>query len=135
MSVDFIGSGWAYPLGVRHDGGIATVGGTANVEKAMRIILSTYLGERPMRPLFGSRLRDFLFEGISPATIAAVEREVARAIDSCEPRVRVDGVTATPDRERPGRLDLTISYTVLETNHPGNLVVPFYTIPGEEDHT
>jgi phage baseplate assembly protein W len=131
MSVDFIGSGWAFPLGVRHNGSVATVSGVANLERAMRIILMTYLGERPMRPRFGSLLRDYLFEATSPATLAAVEREVRRALSSCEPRVAIDDVVASVDDDEPGRIDITISYTVLATNDPANLVVPFYSIPGE----
>lgn len=132
MSVDFIGSGWAFPLGVRHNGAIATVDGVANLEKAMRIVLSTYLGERPMRPNFGCRLRDHLFDGSSAETLAAIEGEVARALHSCEPRVEINGVTATAHPDSPGRIDIDIAYNVLSTNDPGNLVVPFYTIPGEE---
>jgi phage baseplate assembly protein W len=133
LSVDFIGIGWAYPLGVRHNGAIATVDGVANLERAMRIVLTTYLGERPMRPDFGSRLRDYLFDGMSAATLVAIEEEVARALYSCEPRVEIDDVTATAAPDTPGRVDIEISYTVLATNDAANLVVPFYTIPGEGD--
>src|SRR5262245_16124853 len=133
MTTDFIGRGWAFPLGVRDNGAIATVGGIANLEKAMRIVLQTYLGERPMRPQFGSRLRDYLFEGITPESRTAVDREVRRALDSCEPRVRVEDVIVTAVAARRGRLDIDIRYTVLSTNDQHNLVVPFYTIPGEEE--
>jgi phage baseplate assembly protein W len=133
LSVDFIGIGWAYPLGVRNNGAIATVDGVANLERAMRIVLTTYLGERPMRPHFGSRLRDYLFDGMSAATLVAIEEEVARALSSCEPRAQIDDVTATAAPDAPGRLDIDISYTVLATNDPANLVVPFYMIPGQDD--
>jgi phage baseplate assembly protein W len=133
MTTDFIGRGWAFPVTVRDSGGIATVGGVANLEKAMRIVLATQLGERPMRPAFGSRLREHLFAGISPETLRAIEDEVRRAITSCEPRARVDGVTATAEDARRGRVDIEIRYTVLATNDPHNLVVPFYAIPGEEE--
>jgi uncharacterized protein len=132
MTTDFAGRGWAFPLGVRHNGAIATVEGVANLEKAMRIVLSTYLGERPMRPAFGSTLRDYLFEGVSDQSIGAIAHEVSRAITDCESRVRVDEVVVTPGEDAIGRFDIDIRYTVLSTNSPHNLVVPFYTIPGEE---
>jgi phage baseplate assembly protein W len=132
MTTDFIGRGWAFPVEVRHNGTLATVDGIANLEKAMRIILQTYEGERPMRPQFGSRLRDFLFEGISGESLAAIEQEVRRALASCEPRARVEEVRATTDRAVRGRVDIAITYTVLATNDEHNLVVPFYSIPGEE---
>ena len=112
MTVDFIGRGWAFPLGVQANGAIATSGGVTRLEQAMRIILSTHLGERPMRPLFGSRLRDFLFAGVDDASTREIALEVARAIGSCEPRVEVDHVDVV--------------------NEARNLVVPFYSIPGEE---
>ena len=133
MSVDFIGRGWAYPLGVQPNGAIATADGVAKLEQAMRIILTTYLGERPMRPAFGSRLRDFLFDGVTEASAGAIGEEVARAIGSCEPRVVVDDVDVRPKEGAYGGFDIDIYYTVLGTNDARNLVVPFYSIPGEED--
>jgi phage baseplate assembly protein W len=132
MTTDFIGRGWAFPLTVRDNGAIATVDGVANLEKAMRIILQTQMGERPMRPAFGSRLRDFMFEGISPESLADIEKEVGRALTSCEPRARVDTVTATASQAERGRVDIDVAYTVLATNDAHNLVVPFYSIPGGE---
>jgi phage baseplate assembly protein W len=130
-SSGFIGRGWAFPVGVRDNGSIATVGGVANLEKAMRIVLLTRLGERPMRPDFGSRLHEFAFAGISADSVAGIEREVARALSSCEPRARVDTVRAVP-APAAGRVDIDIAYTVRATNDAHNLVVPFYSIPGEE---
>jgi hypothetical protein len=132
-STDFTGRGLAFPLQVRSTGALATVGGTDNLEKAMRIILLTYLGERPMRPHFGSRLRDFLFSGVTAENAAAIGQEVRRALTSCEPRVRVDAVVVRRGDDARGRFDIDIGYTVLGTNARQNLVVPFYSIPGEED--
>lgn len=133
MTTDFAGRGWAFPVTVESNGAIATVGGTANLEKAMRIVLLTYPGERPMRPKFGCRLRDYLFDGISTETLVAIEGEVRRSLRSCEPRVRVDAVDVSAQESRHGRVDIEIGYTVLSTNDQHNLVVPFYSIPGEED--
>lgn len=132
MTVDFIGRGWTFPLGVMPNGAISTSGGVAKLEQAMRIILSTHLGERPMRPLFGSLLRNFLFAGVSAETARDVATEVKRAIESCEPRVNVESVEAMPMDGPYGGFDIDIHYTVKSTNEARNLVVPFYSIPGEE---
>jgi phage baseplate assembly protein W len=129
----FAGRGWAYPVGVAANGGIATVGGVANIEKAMRIVLATYLGERPMRPNFGSLLRDFVFAGVTEDNAKAIAAEVRRALFECEPRARVDHVAVDIAHGVDGRFDIEILFTVLETNSAHNLVVPFYAIPGEED--
>ena len=64
---------------------------------------------------------------------SAIGQEVQRAIGSCEPRVRVDDVEVRCDDAGRGRFDIDIAYTVLGTNARQNLVVPFYSIPGEED--
>lgn len=132
MSVDFIGRGWAFPMGVQPNGAIATADGVAKLEQAMRIILTTHLGERPMRPDFGSRLRDFVFDGVSQASIGAIGEEVARSIGSCEPRVLVEAVDVRPMEGAYGGFDIDIYYTVRGTIDVHNLVVPFYSIPGEE---
>jgi Bacteriophage baseplate protein W len=132
MTTDFIGRGWAFPIAVRDNGAIATVDGVANIEKAMCVVLQTRLGERPMRPRFGSRLHDFMFDGLTTGRLVAIEQEVARALASCEPRVRIDAVRARAASAGRGRVDIDIAYTLLATNDPHNLVVPFYSIPGEE---
>lgn len=132
-AADFIGRGWAFPVHADTLGRIAIVGGVANLERSMRIILGTYLGERPMRPDFGSLLKDFLFEGVTDDNAAAIATEVRRAIGSCEPRVLVDRVEVTPADGPTGRFDIEIFYRVRETNDEHNLVVPFYAIPGEGD--
>src|ERR1044072_4384195 len=66
---DFVGAGWAFPLGVAPQGGIALVRRELELEQAMRLTLATSPGERPMRPEFGSRIRDFVFRPINVETI------------------------------------------------------------------
>jgi uncharacterized protein len=129
---DFVGRGWKLPMGVTANGSVATVGGRANLEKAMQVVLRTYLGERPMRPAFGSRLRDFLFDGVTDDNATAIATEVRRALESCEPRAVVDDVQVTPSDGPTGRFDIEIFYSIRGSNDEHNLVVPFYTIPGEE---
>lgn len=129
---DFIGAGWAFPLGVDTTGQIALVTGTSELEQAMRLILVTYPGERPMRPKFGSKLRDFVFDGATGENAAAIAAEVRAALRRWEPRVTVAEVVVTPRHEQAGLMDIDIGYTVKGTNDPRNLVVPFYTIPAAE---
>ncbi len=132
MTTDFIGKGWSFPVTTGSDGAIATVGGLTNVEKAMRIVLMTRLGERPMRPAFGSRLHQFMFEPVSPEGAAAIGFEVRRALDSCEPRVAIEHVDVQAADDGGPRFDIDITYSLLGSTDQHNLVVPFYAIPGEE---
>ncbi|MGX7826378.1 GPW/gp25 family protein [Actinokineospora sp. 24-640] len=134
MSTDFIGTGWQYPLGFAPNGSFALAVGRRKLEQAMRLILTTYPGERPMRPEFGSRLRDFVFEPISLDTTNGLAEEVRGALTRWEPRVKIVDVAVEPDRGEPSLLYIDISYVVRATNDEHNLVFPFYSVPdGEED--
>jgi uncharacterized protein len=129
MTQDFIGAGWAFPLGVGPQGGIALVRREVELEQAMRLILSTYPGERPMRPEFGSRIRDFVFRSVNVDTIAELSQEVRNALLRWEPRVDIEAVLVIPDPSDEGALYIDIQYVVKDTNDRRNLVFPFYTIP------
>jgi uncharacterized protein len=126
---DFIGAGWAFPLGVAPQGGIALVRREVELEQAMRLILSTYPGERPMRPEFGSRIRDFVFRPINVQTVAELTRVVRDALLRWEPRVDVEAVLVSPVAGEDGLLHIDIQYRSKDTNDRRNLVFPFYTIP------
>lgn len=131
MDNDFIGHGWSFPLDVTANGTIATVGGARKLEQAMSLVLSTYPGERPFRPAFGSRLRDFVFEGASTDVFARIEREVRDSLAMWEPRATVYDVLVYPDQDQENLLNIDITYTVKEENDRRNLVFPFYTIPDD----
>jgi phage baseplate assembly protein W len=130
---DFIGSGWAFPVGVDDTGQIALASGSREIEQAMRLILTTYPGERPMRPAFGSRLRDFIFDGATWENAATIAAEVRAALRQWEPRADVTDVTVLPSAGEPGVLTIDIRYKIKGTNDPRNLVFPFYTIPVHEE--
>jgi uncharacterized protein len=129
---DFVGTGWAFPPQLTASGGIAMVQRERELEEAMRIVLLTYPGERPMRPEFGSRVRDFVFRSVDDAMTASLAFEVEGALQRWEPRVNVLKVTATPDPDEPSLVFIDIQYAVKGTNDRRNLVFPYYTIPENE---
>lgn len=131
MSVDFVGAGWSYPLRFGPAGEIGLSHGPSRVDQAIRLILATYPGERPMRPRFGSRLSDFVFAPADERTAREVSDEVRRAVEDCEPRVEVVDVQVTPRVGAVAAFDIDIAYRLLDETHERNLVVPFYTIPQE----
>src|SRR2546430_7243433 len=128
MAQDFIGAGWAFPLGVGSQGGIALVRREVELEQAMRLILSTYPGERPMRPEFGSRIRDFVFRSVNVETIAELSRVVREALLRWEPRVDVEAVLLAPDPVDHSTLYLATQHVPKDTNDQHPLVFTFYTI-------
>jgi hypothetical protein len=131
VSEQFIGRGWAFPLRTDATGGIAMVSRQREIEEAIRLVLGTSPGERPMRPEFGCRIHDFVFASADGATANLISAEVRRALGRWEPRIDVEDVVVSFDIRDPSLLYIDIRYSVRRTNDRRNLVFPFYVIPGE----
>ena len=131
MSDEFIGRGWAFPLRTDATGGIAMVSREREIEEAIRLILGTSPGERPMRPEFGCRISEFVFASADGSTASLVAAEVDRALGRWEPRINVEDVAVSFDATDAGVLYIDIRYSIRATNDRRNLVFPFYVIPGE----
>ena len=128
---DVVGRGWSFPAGVDARGGIRLVGGGEEIDGAIRMILSTTPGERPMRPDFGCTLAEYVFAPLNSSTLALTELAVRRALARWEPRIDVLDVVAEPVVPT-GRVELSIRYVIRATNDHRNLVFPYYVIPHEE---
>ena len=128
---DFVGQGWAWPAGVGSTGSIALVSGDTELAQAIRLILGTAMGERPMRPEFGCGIHDLVFDPSDSTFVGLVAHEVRASLLRWEPRVDVADVAVTLDPDRPGVVLIDVSYVVRSTNDRRNLVVPFYSIPEE----
>jgi phage baseplate assembly protein W len=135
LPTDFIGSGWGFPLRVNARGGLALASGAQDVDESIRIILSTPVGERRMRPRFGCGVHDLTFATNDPATHGLIRYHVLQALALWEPRIelREDGVRVRTDPDEPSRVLVEIDYTLRATNQRRNLVYPFYLIPGEPE--
>lgn len=128
---DFLGTGWAFPPKPDGRGGIALVSGDEDIKQAIWIILSTPIGQRVMRPTFGSRLHELVFAPANAETFGLAEMYVQDALTFWEPRIEVLDVTARTDPEQRHVLLIEIRYRVKATHDERSLVYPFYRIPGE----
>jgi phage baseplate assembly protein W len=128
----FIGRGWAFPLRVSATGGIGMVEREREIEEAIRLVLGTAPGERPMRPDFGCGIHEYVFAPADGATAGRIAAEVRLALARWEPRITVDDVVIAFDVVDTGTLYVDVHYTVRSTNDRRNLVFPFYTIPSIE---
>jgi uncharacterized protein len=133
MAEQFIGNGWAFPLRVDATGGIALVSREKEIAEAIRLILATAPGERPMRPEFGCGVHDYVFAPADENTAGRIAFEVRRALDRWEPRIDVTDVVVGFDDEDSGVLYIDVRYAIRGTNDPRNLVFPFYVIPSHDD--
>ena len=127
-----IGSGLAFPLGVDQRGAIALTRADAEIEQAIKLILGTAPGERPMRPEFGCEIHDLIFDTIDAAMVGTMETAIRRSLDRWEPRVEVESVDVKPDAYDSALVHIYLTYRVRATNDRRNLVFPFYTIPDDE---
>lgn len=132
MAEEFIGRGISFPLRTTASGALATVGDDQELREAMRLILGTAKGERPMRPEFGCGIHDLIFAPANSTTAGLAADEVRRSLSRWEPRVDVEDVTISYDEQNTALMYVGITYTVKGGNDPRNLVFPFYTIPSEE---
>ena len=128
---DFLGTGWAFPVGVDARGRIALARRERDIEEAILIILLTPKGQRIMRPEFGCQIHDLIFAPNDPTTAGLAAYYVEQALGMWEPRIDVEQVTARPDDDDPARLLIDIRYRIKATYDSRTLVFPFYRIPGE----
>jgi phage baseplate assembly protein W len=128
----FTGRGWAFPLRTTPSGGIALVDGDTEIAEAVRLVLGTAKGERPMRPEFGCGIHDLVFAPADLALLARIEEEVRASLRRWEPRITVTQVDAVADADDSGTVWITVGYLVRDTDDPRNLVFPFYSLPPEE---
>jgi phage baseplate assembly protein W len=133
VSGDVLGTGLAFPVSFDPRGRIALADGPDDVEQAIRIILATAPGERPMRPEFGCGVHQLVFERINGQTVGRMEREIRAALHRWEPRIEVEGIDFSTDGAPAGRLVIEITYRLRATNSTHNLIYPFYLVPAGEE--
>ena len=131
-AASFIGRGISWPMGVDHTGAIALTSGAADLDRSIAVVLSTAPGERVMRPEFGCRIWELLFEPVTPTLIGQITEAVRAALAQWEPRVDAETIDAVPDEREHSLVQVHIAYRVRSTNDRRNLVFPFYVIPREE---
>lgn len=133
FDASFVGSGFYWPLQVDHTGSIRMTDGASDLDRSMAVVLATAPGERLMRPEFGCRIWELMFEPVTPNLLGLMAEAVRDALAQWEPRVVVENVDTRPSADDAALVTITVTYRVKATNDRRNLVYPFYLIPHEED--
>lgn len=128
----YLGTGLNFPIKMNGRGEIALVSGNVDIEQSIRIILGTRPGERVMRPTFGCRAYELMFDPISATTISLLQEYVYDALRMWEPRIDVLSVDVNSDEGNNGALMAEIEYEVKATHDTRSIVYPFY-IEAEEE--
>lgn len=123
---DILGTGFSWPMGVDGRGGIAMARQEKDIDESIKIILSTSVGERHMRPMFGCRIHELVFAPNSATTWGLMQQYVEEALGWWEPRIEVVQVDVNPDPTDTARLIVDVLYKVKATSDKRSLVYPFY---------
>jgi|SRR5882757_2284681 len=126
MAQSFLGTGWRFPIFPDATGCLGYTKDDANVEQSLHILLLTQMGERVMRPDFGTQAPRLVFAPGSVQYLRLLENTVRDAVRDWEPRVDLNTVQAEADPTDQYKVAVSISYTVRRTNTRSNLVFPFY---------
>jgi phage baseplate assembly protein W len=127
---EILGTGLSFPLAVDSNGRVALVSDVVDIDQAIKLIIGTAPGERPMRPDFGCKVHDMVFERVDASTAAQIEDAVRDALDRWEPRIVIEEIGFDL---HDTVLNISIAYRVRATNAKRNLVYPFYVVPEEEE--
>src|SRR5262249_30633263 len=101
---DFLGVGWAFPVGLDARGRFALARQERDIEEAICMILLTRKGQRVMRPEFGCQIHDLIFAPNDSTTAGLADYYVREALTMWEPRIEVHDVIVAPDPRDSARL-------------------------------
>ena len=89
------------------------------VKRSVRNLILHNTYEKPFHPEIGGNVRGLLFENMTPMTSNVIARKIQDTIENHEPRARLVGVRAEPDRVENGYKVSVYFYIV---NAPTELV-------------
>ena len=89
------------------------------IKRSVRNLILHNTFEKPFHPEIGGNVRGLLFENMTPMTSNVIARKIHDSIENHEPRARLVGVRAEPDRVENGYKVSVYFYIV---NAPTELV-------------
>ncbi len=133
MADSFLGRGWSFPPSFDNQTkSVVMSEGEADIRESLQILLGTRIGERIMRPAYGTNLDRLMFDTIDTAMVATLEKDLEFAIALYESRITLSQLSVLQDRQVEGRLLIVVDYVISKTNTRNNLVYPFYINEGTE---
>ena len=75
-----LGTGLAFPIQTNPRGEIQLVSSDLDIAQSIQIILGTHPGERVMRPTFGCRVHEMMFEPRDSTTMSLIKKYVDEAL-------------------------------------------------------
>jgi len=92
------------------------------VKDAIKNLILTDRGERPMQPYLGGSIRDMLFENLTPGTMKLIKDRVTSTIQTYEPRATLLDVLVSGDLDA-GQVAVKITFYIRNVQQPIELDV------------
>ena len=84
---------------------------SAAVGRSLRNLLFTAKNERLFNPMFGTDIRNLLFEPMSPATTGTLKTIIVDTVREYEPRAKLMDVVVVANEDE-NRYDITLTYAI-----------------------
>lgn len=126
MKTPHLGRGFRFPLRPDPLGGLSYSEGDENIAHCIEVLVLTRLGERVMRPDYGSRAPEMVFAPGSDRNLQLLEESLRATIERWEPRVEEVAVRAERDPHDETRITVGLSYVVRATLTSRTQVFPYY---------
>jgi phage baseplate assembly protein W len=98
-------------------GDIGVIRNESAINRSVRNIIETNLGEKPFDPDFGADIRSQLFELCDYGTASILEDQILTALQNHEPRINNIGATVEPFPDT-NTLEVTITYNIIGQEFP-----------------
>ncbi len=118
-----LGGGTGAGLVCSGTGRLEQVSGADLIRQSLMILLSTFPGERVMRPDYGCELLTLAFATNDDTTAGLAIHYVRTAVERFEPRVRILAIDAIRSPDTPHRLDVLLDYQPRLGGTPDSLTV------------
>ena len=79
----------------------------------LKTLLQTYIGERPMQPTFGSRLRELCFEQQTAELPGKIEEEIRRAVSEWLDYIKIQEVETLTEEGDLNQIFVQIKYNTI----------------------
>jgi phage baseplate assembly protein W len=133
ISKNFLGTGWSFPPTFgKVAKNVEMTSGEVDIDRSLKILLTTHLGERVMLPEYGCNMEDLLYEPIDTGLQTLLFDRVETAILYFEPRIEVEELEIDASQSQKGMIIIKIVYRVRATNSRFNFVFPFYKTEGSQ---
>ena len=127
----FLGTGWSFPPSFSDaDYSVEMVADEKDIYQSLKLLLTTFPGERMTNPEYGCDLRSIIFNNINSSTNYRIKEIIKLAVLRYESRITLDDVILDNSEEDEGRVTIKLEYTIRKVNIRSNAVFPFYKVEG-----